>query len=67
LGLDNLDASVIIANEMRDVVYVNHSAKNFLKCAEIEIRKDLPNFEASSVLGKKIEYFHKNPTDQKTD
>ena len=66
LGLDYLTSSVIIANENRDVVYVNHSAINFLKNAEVEIRKDLPEFDVNKVLGKKIEYFHKNPMQQKS-
>ena len=65
LGLDNLDANVIMANEEHVVVYANNSAINFLSYAESEICKDFPNFHVDGVLGKKIEDFHKNPVYQK--
>ena len=64
LGLDNLATSVIIANEKREIVYFNKSAAKLLNDAKDEIRKDFPDFSIDVLYGKKIEYFHRNPTHQ---
>lgn len=60
-GLENVQSSVIIANSNFEIVFINQAAKNLFTNAENGIRKQLPNFNANQLLGKNIDFFHKNP------
>ncbi len=64
IGLDNVTTSVIIANQAREIVYINTSAVKLLSAAEADIRQDLPNFCVADLMGKNIDIFHKNPAHQ---
>jgi methyl-accepting chemotaxis protein len=64
IGLDNVDTGVIIANQNREIVYLNKSVINLLKQAETDIQKDLPNFNVDTLMGINIDTFHKNPAHQ---
>lgn len=60
-GLENVQSSVIIANSNFEIVFINQAAKNLFTNAENGIRKQLPDFNANQLLGKNIDFFHKNP------
>ncbi len=64
-ALDALSACVMIADEALNIVYLNQSVKDLLTGAEQEIRKELPNFRVSELVGQNIDCFHKNPAHQR--
>ncbi|RFQ32265.1 methyl-accepting chemotaxis protein, partial [Pseudomonas sp. ATCC 13867] len=65
-ALDNVSANVMIANNDLDIIYMNRTVSEMLGRAEADIRKQLPNFNASRLMGANIDMFHKNPAHQRT-
>ncbi len=63
--LDAIADCVMIADESLNIVYLNPSVKDLLAGAEEEIQRDLPNFRVSELIGKNIDFFHKNPAHQR--
>jgi len=66
IGLDNVSTSVMIADTNRQIVYMNKAVETLMQKAEADIRKALPNFTASKLLGGSIDNFHKDPAHQKS-
>nr|WP_293238425.1 methyl-accepting chemotaxis protein [Paludibacterium sp.] len=64
-ALDNVGTSVMIADPNGTIIYLNRSAQDMMQTAEADIRKDLPSFEARSLLGRSFDAFHKNPAHQR--
>jgi len=64
IGLDNVSTGVMIADNARNIVYVNKSVVDILGKAEADIRKQLPNFTAADLIGTNIDDFHSNPAHQ---
>ncbi len=64
IALDNVSTGCMIADNDRNIIYVNRSVVKILGAAEADIRKQLPNFSASSLVGTNIDTFHKNPAHQ---
>jgi len=64
IGLDNVSTGVMIADNARNIIYVNKSVVELLSKAETGIRKHLPNFSADKLVGTNIDGFHKNPAHQ---
>ncbi len=64
-ALDGCTTNVMIADNDLNIVYVNDSVVAMLKNAEADLRKDLPNFNASTLIGTNIDGFHKNPAHQR--
>jgi methyl-accepting chemotaxis protein len=65
IALDNCTTNVMIADNDRNIIYINKSVAQMLTHAEPDVRKQLPNFNASKLLGTNIDQFHKNPAHQK--
>lgn len=65
-SIENLSARVMIADNDRVIVYANPAVVNFLKSAEQDIKKYLPHFSASNLVGVNIDTFHKNPSHQQS-
>ena len=63
--LEGVTANVMIADVDLNVLFVNRAVLTMLSAAESDIRKDLPNFQTSKVLGSNIDIFHKNPAHQR--
>jgi len=63
--LDAISDCVMIADESLNIVYLNPSVRDLLASAEDEIRKDLPDFRVSELVGKNIDCFHKDPAHQR--
>jgi methyl-accepting chemotaxis protein-1 (serine sensor receptor) len=57
--------NVMIADTDYNIRYVNNSLGSMLTEAEADIRKQLPNFNAKTVIGTSIDGFHKNPAHQR--
>ncbi len=64
-ALDNVGANVMIADNDCNIIYLNDSVVGMMNRAESDIRKDLPNFNASKLQGANIDVFHKNPAYQR--
>jgi methyl-accepting chemotaxis protein len=64
-ALDNSATCFMIANNDREIVYLNTSVKGMLRECEDDLREVLPHFTADKVMGEKIDIFHKNPAHQK--
>ena len=63
-GLAATSASVMIADESNNIIYLNEAAKTMFSAIETELRKDLPAFNVSKLVGQNIDVFHKNPSRQ---
>src|ERR1700749_667810 len=62
---DALDTRVVIADAQYNVIYMNRAVREFLKSVEPHIRKDLPGFDVSQLIGKNLDVFHKNPAPER--
>ncbi len=65
IGLDNVATNVMIADDALNIIYMNQSAHAMFNSAENDLRKDLPNFSAATLIGTSIDVFHKNPAFQR--
>jgi methyl-accepting chemotaxis protein len=64
VALDNVGSNVMMADNNRKIIYMNKAAESLFQKAEADIRKQLPNFDASTLLGSSMDGFHKNPAHQ---
>lgn len=64
-ALDICQANVMVADPNGDILYFNESLRATLSEAESDIRKDLPNFDASRLIGVNMDSFHKDPSHQR--
>ncbi len=64
IALDNVSTGVMIADNERNIIYVNKAVVATLAGAETDIRRQLPNFSAARLVGTNIDSFHKNPSHQ---
>jgi methyl-accepting chemotaxis protein len=64
-ALEVAATNVMVADENFNVVYANASLGRMLRESEADIRRDLPQFSASKVVGTNIDAFHKNPSHQR--
>ena len=60
-GLDCVSVNVRVADNDGQIIYINTTMQNTLNAIESEIRKDLPNFQASKVVGSDVGVFYKDP------
>ncbi|WP_052190485.1 methyl-accepting chemotaxis protein [Chitinibacter sp. ZOR0017] len=64
-ALDSVSTSVMIADAERNIIYCNKAQNQLLAAAEADLRKELPQFSAQTVVGTNIDSFHKNPQHQR--
>lgn len=64
-ALDVCQANVMMADADLNIVYINDSLMRMLRVNESELRKHLPAFECSKLIGMNIDVFHKNPSHQR--
>lgn len=64
-ALDVCNTNVMMADTNLDIVYMNESVKNMMKAAEVDLKKELPSFDADNLVGNNIDQFHKNPDHQR--
>ncbi|MEM6383981.1 MAG: methyl-accepting chemotaxis protein [Pseudomonadota bacterium] len=63
--LENLSASVMVADNDRNIVYINKALIAYLSENEKAIQQDLPAFKVDGLVGANIDIFHKDPSHQK--
>lgn len=64
-ALDNVTANVMIADNDANIIYLNTAVKSMMQKAEADLKKVLPNFDASRLMGVNMDVFHKNPSHQR--
>ncbi|MEJ2793569.1 methyl-accepting chemotaxis protein [Iodobacter sp. LRB] len=64
-ALDGCTTNVMIANNEREIIYMNKSVTSMLNFAQNELRKVLPQFDVSKLIGQNVDIFHKNPAHQR--
>ncbi|WP_310384487.1 PAS domain-containing protein [Roseateles sp.] len=64
-ALDVAATNMMVADPGYNIIYGNASLRAMLAAAEADIRKDLPNFNAATLMGTNIDGFHKNPAHQR--
>jgi methyl-accepting chemotaxis protein len=65
-ALNLCESNMMMADENYNIVYMNEALVEFLSEAEESIKQDLPNFDVKSLIGKNIDFFHKNPDHQRS-
>ncbi len=64
-ALDNVSTSVMLADNERNIIYLNKTAQQLFSDNEAAFREDLPGFSAERLLGANIDQFHKRPEHQR--
>jgi len=65
VALDGAQTNVMLADPDFNIIYMNKSMVETMQNAESDIKKDLPNFNAASLIGTNIDGFHKDPSHQR--
>lgn len=60
-ALDSAVTNIMLTDENNVISYMNNTVSEMLVTAQSDIRKDLPGFDANSLLGKSMGMFFKNP------
>jgi methyl-accepting chemotaxis protein len=64
-ALDVVSSNVMVADGDYNIMYMNTTLNEMLREAEVELRKALPAFDASKLLGANMDVFHKDPAHQR--
>ena len=64
-ALDGVTTNVMIGDNDLNIIYMNDAVSRLFREVEADVRKDLPNFDASNLMGTCIDLFHKNPAHQR--
>ncbi|XDD48670.1 methyl-accepting chemotaxis protein [Leptospira sp. WS92.C1] len=64
-AVDNVTTNIMMADRNFNIVYMNKAIRDMFGTAESDIRKQLSNFNISSLMGTNIDTFHKNPAHQR--
>jgi len=64
IALDNVSTGVMIADNDRNIIYVNQEVINILGKVEMEISRQLSKFSIDNLVGTKMDDFHENPSHQ---
>jgi methyl-accepting chemotaxis protein len=57
--------NLMMADNDFNIIYLNEAVQAMFENAESDLRKDIPEFSAKSLIGKNIDIFHKNPSHQR--
>jgi methyl-accepting chemotaxis protein len=64
-ALDNVNTNVMVADADYQIIYMNNAAEILFSTIERDLRADLPEFDAASLIGANIDVFHRNPAHQR--
>ncbi|MGA2779205.1 MAG: methyl-accepting chemotaxis protein [Steroidobacteraceae bacterium] len=65
-ALDKVAVGVMLADADGIVVYNNEFSRDIFRAQVSEIRKQLPQFDSESIVGKSIDVFHRTPAHQRS-
>jgi methyl-accepting chemotaxis protein len=60
-ALDNLSSNVMVGDMNFDIIYANAALRQLMEGAQSDLRKELPGFDASRMIGASMDMFHKDP------
>jgi len=61
IALDNVSTGVMIADNDRNIIYVNQEVLTMLGKADMETSRQLSKFSADNLVGANMDDFHQNP------
>jgi methyl-accepting chemotaxis protein len=64
-ALDKASASVMLADEGLNIIYVNDAGEKLFRENQDSFRQDLPGFDATRIVGSSMDMFHRNPAHQR--
>jgi methyl-accepting chemotaxis protein len=64
-ALDVVKSNVMVADGEYNIMYMNMTMQEMMREADAELRKALPHFDASKLLGANMDVFHKDPAHQR--
>jgi len=64
-ALDLLRTNVMLADAKLNITYMNPPLLAFMREAEKELRREMPQFAADKLIGSNIDIFHKHPQHQR--
>ncbi len=64
-GLDAVRSNILVADQDYNVMYMNPALQGMLRESEPELRKALPQFDSSKLIGANMDFFHKDPPHQR--
>jgi len=65
VALDNVSGNVMMADADNRIIYMNNAVLGMFQAGAADIRRDLPHFDPSRLIGTNIDDFHKNPAHQR--
>ena len=65
VALDKVATNVMVCDVDGNITYMNEAVTDMFRRTSDEIRKQLPNFDASRILGANFDIFHRNPSHQR--
>lgn len=63
-ALETTTTNVMIADNDRNIIYMNKSVSNMLRQVETDLKQELPHFSVDKIIGSNMDIFHKNPSHQ---
>ncbi len=64
-ALNNVTSNVMIADTAYNIFYMNQSVTDMFSNIESDLRKELPDFNAKTLIDTNIDVFHKDPSHQR--
>ena len=64
-ALDTCNASVMMADNDFNIIYMNEAVNEMLRARERELQTVLPQFRVDRLIGTCVDIFHKNPSHQR--
>ena len=64
-ALDNTSTNILIADNERNIIYMNKAIMQMFQNAEEDLKKTFPSFDPTKLIGSSIDSFHKNPAHQR--
>jgi methyl-accepting chemotaxis protein len=65
LALDAVGAHIMLADTNLNITYLNPAVRALLQEAEADLKRELPRFSMSTLVGSNIDIFHKTPSHQR--
>jgi methyl-accepting chemotaxis protein len=64
-ALDACSTNVMIADDAGEIIYMNDTVTEMMRRNEQSLKRQLPQFDASRLIGQNFDIFHKNPAHQR--
>jgi len=65
VALDSSSANVMVADNGRNIVFINNAFRSLFRAVQADIRQRYPQFDVDKLIGQNIDQFHKNPDNQR--